>query len=56
MKIAIEVDYKNRRKEEYPSLADQLDAIWKGGEEAEAMRKRIMAIKDTFPKTNTNAT
>ncbi len=43
-------DYAAKRVEEYPSLADQLDAIWKGGDYAEEMRQRIMEIKDQFPK------
>ena len=31
-------------------LADQLDAIWKGGDHVEAMRKQIMAVKKKFAK------
>lgn len=50
MKIQVPVDYAQRRRDEYPSLADQLDAFWKGGEEAEAMRKRVLAVKARFPK------
>jgi hypothetical protein len=50
VKIAVPVDYAQRRAEEYPSLADQLDALWKGGAAAEAMREQIMAIKATYPK------
>ncbi len=42
--------YADRRREEYPPLPDQLDALWKGGDEAEAMRARIQAIKVKFPK------
>jgi hypothetical protein len=50
MKINVPVDYADRRREEYPSLADQLDALWKGGADAEAMRKKITEIKERFPK------
>lgn len=44
------VDYAAKRVAEYPSLADQLDALWKGGDAAEEMRQTIMAIKEQFPK------
>lgn len=50
MKIDVKVEYDQRRKEEYPSLEDQLDALWKGGKDADAMRKKIMDIKAQFPK------
>lgn len=42
--------YAERRAREYPPLADQLDAIWKGGEEMERMRQLVMAVKQRFPK------
>ncbi len=34
----------------YPPIADQLDAIWKGGADMEAMRKTVLAVKAKFPK------
>lgn len=34
----------------YPPIGDQLDAIMKGGEELEAMREAVMAVKATHPK------
>lgn len=40
----------NNRRAEYPSIEDQLDALWKGGAESEAMRQRIAAVKLKFPK------
>lgn len=43
-------DYAAARRAEYPSLADQLDAFWKGGAEVEAMRARVLAVKDRHPK------
>ncbi len=43
-------DYRSRRAAEYPSVPDQLDALWKGGAEMAAMRERIAAIKAKFPK------
>ncbi len=44
------VDYAAARADEYPSLADQLDAIWKGGADMEQMRDRIMGVKALYPK------
>ena len=43
-------DYYAKRREEYPSLADQLDAYWKGGTNTSAMKQRIAAIKSKYPK------
>lgn len=42
--------YKFRRREEYPSIGDQLDALWKGGEAAAAMAATIQEIKAKYPK------
>jgi hypothetical protein len=42
--------YADRRRYEYPDISDQLDAFWKGGDAAEAMRQRILAVKAKFPK------
>jgi len=44
------VNVRNRRLNEYPPIGDQLDAIWKGGQEMEAMRLKILSIKEKFPK------
>ncbi len=44
-------DYYALRRAEYPSLADQLDAMWKGGEAATAMTAQIAAVKAKYPKT-----
>jgi hypothetical protein len=38
------------RVRNYPRISDQLDAIWKGGEEMEAMRQRVLAVKEKWPK------
>jgi len=43
-------DYYAKRRAEYPSIGDQLDAFWKGGDEATAMLTRIQAVKDKYPK------
>lgn len=50
MKFKVEQDYAQRRKEDYPDIRDQLDAIWKGGPDAESMRQKILAVKDQYPK------
>jgi hypothetical protein len=50
MKIVIKGEYTKARAEAYPPIQDQLDALWKGGTEAEAMRKRIQEVKRKFPK------
>ena len=43
-------DYQRRRRKEYPSIEEQLDAIWKGGADMEAMRQRINGVKKKHPK------
>ena len=42
--------YKFARAAEYPPIGDQLDALWKGGAEAEAMLAKVQAVKQKFPK------
>jgi hypothetical protein len=42
--------YADLRKQHYPSIEDQLDALWKGGAFQEEMRKEIFAVKAKFPK------
>ena len=43
-------DYYAKRRAEYPPLAEQLDAVWKGGVAAEAMQAQIQTVKDKYPK------
>ena len=45
-------DYYALRREEYPSLGDQLDAFWKGSDspEYELMMEKIAAVKAKYPK------
>lgn len=45
-------DYYALRRAEYPSLADQLDAFWKGPQSPEyvAMQDKIQAVKQKYPK------
>ena len=40
--------YKTDRRNAYPPMAEQLDAIFHGG--IDAWREQIQAIKDEFPK------
>jgi hypothetical protein len=42
--------YKYARVREYPSIGDQLDALWKGGADAEAMLAKVQAVKIKYPK------
>jgi hypothetical protein len=42
--------YQEKRRLEYPSIGDQLDALWKGGEAAEEMMARVQAVKNKYPK------
>jgi hypothetical protein len=43
-------EYQRKRASEYPSIGDQLDALWKGGAEAEAMLAKVQAVKNKYPK------
>lgn len=43
-------DYYAKRRAEYPSIGDQLDAQWKGGQEAADMQVKVQAVKDKYPK------
>lgn len=43
-------DYYAKRRAEYPSLAEQLGALWKGGQAQADMAARVQAIKDKYPK------
>ena len=43
--------YKQQRVAEYPSIGDQLDALFHAGVFPEAMAAQIQAIKDKYPKS-----
>lgn len=47
-------NYIELRRAEYPPLPDQVDALLKGGPEADAMRAKVQAVKDKYPKPNGN--
>jgi hypothetical protein len=42
--------YKAKRLAEYPSIGDQLDALWKGGDAAAEMLAIVQAVKTKYPK------
>jgi hypothetical protein len=44
-------DYYVLRANEYPPLAEQMDAFWKGGDAAEQMQQKILDIKLKYPKS-----
>ena len=42
--------YQRDRAAEYPSIGDQLDALWKGGDAAAQMLAQVQAVKNKYPK------
>ena len=42
--------YIAKRASEYPSIGDQLDALWKGGDAAAEMLAKVQAVKTKYPK------
>ena len=42
--------YIAKRQSEYPSISDQLDALWKGGDAQTEMLAKVMAVKAKYPK------
>ncbi len=46
------VDVRSLRRAEYPSVAEQLEALWAGGEVAVGMKARIEAINAKYPLTD----
>lgn len=44
------VAYRAQRAAEYPSIGDQLDALWKGGDAAAEMLAQVQAVKNKYPK------
>ena len=43
-------EFRQTRAAAYPPIGDQLDALWKGGAEADAMKAMVMVVKATYPK------
>ena len=44
------VAYKKVRRAAYPEIGDQLDALWKGGDAATAMKTIVNKVKSDNPK------
>ena len=44
------VAYRELRRVAYPPMGDQLDALWKGGQEQAAMKAAIDKVKADYPK------
>jgi len=43
-------EYARNRANEYPSIGDQLDALWKSGDAAAEMLAKVQAVKAKYPK------
>lgn len=43
-------DYYAKRRDAYPPLGEQFDAMWKGGQEAADMLAKVQAVKAKYPK------
>ena len=43
-------EYQRLRAAEYPTIGDQLDALWKGGDAATEMLAKVQAVKNKYPK------
>lgn len=44
------IQYQKKREQEYPTIGDQLDALFKAGLFPEEMAAKIQAVKDKYPK------
>lgn len=44
------IEIQRLRAQEYPPIGDQLDALWKGGLDAAAMKANVDAVKAKYPK------
>ena len=42
--------YSEKRRRSYPPISDQLDALWKGGADADAMKAIVNKVKTDNPK------
>ena len=42
--------YKDDRRHTYPTIGDQLDALWKGGDAEAAMKVIVNKVKSDNPK------
>jgi hypothetical protein len=44
------VPYSEKRRRSYPPMSDQLDALWKGGADADEMKAKVNKVKTDNPK------
>ena len=44
------IAYVAKRVDAYPAIGDQLDALWKGGDDQAAMKVVVDKVKSDFPK------
>ena len=49
-KATLEATYEWKREQEYPSIGDQLDALYHAGTFDATMTAAIKAVKDKYPK------
>jgi hypothetical protein len=50
VKHKVKQDYAELRRNEYPDIRDQLDALWKGGPALEEMKQKVLGVKQKYPK------
>ena len=48
--VSYKPSYSELREAAYPSIEDQLDALWKGGDALEKMKATIESVKLKYPK------
>ena len=48
--VITSTQYQRDRREEYPPIGDQLDALWKGGSHADEMKAKVNKVKSDIPK------
>tara|TARA_B100000497_G_C7426934_1_gene267222 strand:+ start:225 stop:515 length:291 start_codon:yes stop_codon:yes gene_type:complete len=48
--IEKEIGHIEKRRSNYPPIGDQLDALWKGGDDQAAMKVLVDKVKSDFPK------
>lgn len=48
--VVLASDYEALRRDAYPAIRDQLDALWHGGDAVVDMEARIFEVKAKYPK------
>ena len=44
------LEYRDKRRDAYPPIGDQLDALFAGGTDLADMKILLQSVKDRFPK------